>query len=181
MKARAKYELAESLGYLTTLFSRTILKRINEELPRRALPICSEKWSLLVHVWAQGGQSQRALAGKLFKDKTYMARLAADLEKAGLILRLAGQSDRREKMIFLTQQGAAVMGKATALVQGILDEATAGITAPELATCKDVLRRAQRNLDEPAATDSCKVKPKADSRPAGSAGRTRGRPAVKTT
>ncbi len=180
MKARAKYELAESLGYLTTLFSRTILKRISEELPRRAVPICSEKWSLLVHVWAQGGQSQRELAERLVKDKTYMARLAADLEKSGLILRLAGQSDRREKMIFLTKQGAAVMGKATALVQGILDEATAGITAPELATCKHVLRRAQQNLVEPADTDGFKVQPVVDSRSAGPAGRARGHSAVKT-
>lgn len=147
MKAKAKYELAESLGYLTTQFSRVILKRINDELPRRGLPICSEKWALLVHIWAQGGQSQQALAGKLFKDKTYMARLVASLIKSGLIMRLAGQSDHREKMVFLTKQGAAVMSKATALVQGLLDQAATGITAAELGTCKDVLRRAWKNLE----------------------------------
>ena len=157
MKATSKYELAESLGYLTTLFSQTILGRISHELPRHHVPICSEKWSLLVHVWAQGGQTQQALAGKLFKDKTYMTRLVAGLEKAGLILRLVGQSDRREKMVFLTKKGAAVMGKATSLVQGILDKAATGITAPELAGCKDVLRRAQKNLEHSLSSYGCKL------------------------
>lgn len=147
MKLKSKYELAESLGHLATLFSRTILKRINCELPRHAIPVCSEKWSLLVLIWAQGGQSQRRLAERLFKDKTYMARILASLEKSGLIMRLASQSDRREKMVFLTRKGAAVMNKATLVVQEILDKAGKGVAAKDLITCKEVLRRAQKNLE----------------------------------
>ena len=145
-KGRSKYSLDESLGYLTGNASRAVLKRINQELSRRGFPITSDQFLVLVHLWDQGGQPQYALVEKLFKDKTQMARLVANLESRGLITRLTGPRDARERIVFLTQQGSDMMGRIAALVQEILNLAQRGIAESDLSTCKDVLRRFHANL-----------------------------------
>ena len=48
----------------------------------------------------------------------------------------------------LTTRGKELMDRATALVAGILDAAREGIDPGELDVCRDVLRRACRNLLE---------------------------------
>jgi len=145
-KRPTKYSLDESLGYLTGNASRAVLKRINQELSRRRFPITSDQFLVLVHLWDQGGQPQYALVEKLFKDKTQMARLVASLEGLGLVTRLTGQRDAREKIVFLTKQGSDMMTKIAALVQEILDTAQRGIDERDLLICKDVLRRFHANL-----------------------------------
>jgi 6-phosphofructokinase 1 len=52
------------------------------ELSRQEIPITSEQFSVLVHVWDQNGQPQYVLVDKLYKDKTTMARLVASLEQS---------------------------------------------------------------------------------------------------
>ena len=145
-KAGGQYSLDESLGNLSTLFSRAILKRLNLELRRHGHKITSEQWVVLVHVWSHNGQSQQVLAEKLFKDKTTIARLVASVESLGLVVRKAGQSDNREKIVFLTEHGKQVMKRVTALVQGLLNIAGRGISEEEMKICKDVLRKAHKNI-----------------------------------
>jgi DNA-binding MarR family transcriptional regulator len=145
-KANKIYSLDDSLGNLSTLFSRAILKRINLELKRHGYKITSEQWVILVYVWGHNEQSQQALAEKLFKDKTTIARLVASVELLGLVVREAGQSDNREKIVFLTERGKQVMNRVTALVQTLLNEAGRGISEEEMKICKDVLRRAHKNI-----------------------------------
>ena len=123
-----------------------ILKRINQELSRNTFPITSDQFSTLIYVLNQNGQPQYALAETLNKDKTTMARVLAGLESLGLIVRRPGNSDAREKNVFLTDQGRKMMNDITDLVQGILESATEGIDPDNIEVTKDVLRKFYRNL-----------------------------------
>jgi len=145
-RTNGEYSLNESLGNLSTLFSRAILKRINLELKRQGYKITSEQWVVLVHVWGHNGQSQQVLAEKLFKDKTTIARLVASVESLGLVGRKGGRRDNREKIVFLTERGKQVTNRVTALVQRLLTEAGRGISEEDMKVCKDVLRRAHKNI-----------------------------------
>ncbi len=145
-KKTVKYTLDESLGHLASNASRAVLKRINQELARHGFPVTSEQFSVLVHVWDQNGQPQYVLVEKLHKDKTTMARLVASLESLGLLVRMPGQTDGREKIVFLTEQGKTMMSKIADLVLEILDVAQRGIDEEELRITKDVLRRFHKNL-----------------------------------
>ena len=147
------YSLETSLGHLATRFSRIVLRRLNADLADRGLGITAEHYSLLVQLWEHNGLSQGALAHKTAKDKTTMARLAATLEARGLIERLPGPADGRERLLFLTATGKAVMDEATDLAKGILADAQRGIGTDELALCRDVLRRACANLHTVPAAD----------------------------
>jgi len=101
---------------------------------------------VLVHVCSHNGQSQQVLAEKLFKDKTTIARLVASVESLGLVGRKGGRRDNREKIVFLTERGKQVTNRVTALVQRLLTEAGRGISEEDMKVCKDVLRRAHKNI-----------------------------------
>jgi len=141
-----KYSLQESLGYLAHEASGAIRKRISRELARKKYPIKAEQFAALVYIWDEDGQPQRALAEKLYRDKTTVTRLVAGIESLGFIQRMAGQEDAREKRIFLTESGKKLMARVTLLVQEILEAAEKGIDPREMRTCKDVLRRVRQNL-----------------------------------
>jgi DNA-binding MarR family transcriptional regulator len=145
-RRKSKYSLDESLGHLASNASRTVLKRINQELAQRGFPVTSEQFSVIVHVWDQNGQPQYMLTEKLFKDKTTMARLVSSLEALGLVVRMPGENDAREKNVFLTKKGRDMMPEIVDVVSEILEQGQKGISEEELQICKDVLRRFHRNL-----------------------------------
>ncbi len=143
---RSDYVLDKSLGYLAARFTRLIQRRIAAALSRHGLPLSSDQYSLLVQLWDQNGLPQGALATKTVRDKTTMARLAAGLEAAGLIVRLPSPADARERLVYLTDRGKEIMDQATGVVRELLDEAYAGIDEAHLESCRQVLRQACRNI-----------------------------------
>jgi len=140
------YRLNDSLGHLASRFSRQILRRINGEFVQRGVPITADQYSLLVLLWEHDGLPQGALAEKSAKDKTALARLAPELEAKGLLVRLPGPNDARERLLYLTDAGKSLMAEATGLAREILEAARQGIADNELEICRDVLRRACANL-----------------------------------
>jgi MarR family transcriptional regulator, organic hydroperoxide resistance regulator len=140
------YSLEDSLTHLCARFYRAMWKHINRELVREGLDITVERWPVLIHLWDNDGQSQKDIARKLFKDKTTIARLIAKLESAGIVKRETGKDDGREKRVLLTEKGRTIMDRATAMILRVDARAEQQIGELELAMCKDVLRRAHRNL-----------------------------------
>jgi MarR family transcriptional regulator, organic hydroperoxide resistance regulator len=145
-KTFPKYSLHESLGYLAYEASGAIRKQIGRELARKKYPIKAEQFAALVYIWDDDGQPQRVLAEKLYRDKTTVTRLLSGIESLGLIRRVSGQEDAREKRIFLTESGKKLMARVTQLVQEILERAEKGIDRREIKICKDVLRLVRQNL-----------------------------------
>jgi DNA-binding MarR family transcriptional regulator len=142
-----KYTLQESLGYLTYQASGSIRSRIGRELARKGYPIGAEQFAALIYVWDADGEPQRVLAEKMYRDKSTVTRLVTQLEAMGLIQRVPGKQDTRERRIFLTEQGKGLMKKVTQLVQQILQLCVKGIDQNDLDICKTVLRRVRQNLE----------------------------------
>ncbi len=141
-----KYSLEDSIAHLCARLYRAIWKQVNRELSGADLEMTVEHWPVFIHLWDQNGQTQKELARRLFKDKTTMARLIASAESAGMVERRPGVRDKREKIVYLTEKGRQIMDKATAFVTKVDVSAASGIDAGDIAICKDVLRRAHRNL-----------------------------------
>jgi DNA-binding MarR family transcriptional regulator len=141
-----KYSLEDSLAHLCARFYRAMWKQINQELSEGGLEISVEQWPVLIHLWDENGQTQKDLAGRLFKDKTTMARLVAALESGGMVRREPGPTDKREKIVFLTEKGREIMDRATGTIIKVDALAESGIDPGQLDICKDILRRVHRNL-----------------------------------
>jgi MarR family transcriptional regulator, organic hydroperoxide resistance regulator len=142
-----KYQLNDSLTHLCARFYRAMWKHISRELARGGLKVTVEQWPIMIHLWDQNGQSQKDFARKLFKDKTTIARLVAGMETAGMVTRVAGEKDKREKSVCLTEKGKEIMDKATTIIQHIDGLAKSGIEEKDMEICKDVLRRVHKNLE----------------------------------
>lgn len=142
----SRYLLKDSLGHLATQFSKAVLRRINLEFEAAGHAVTGEQWTALVHIWDAEGLTQQELGQRIVKDKTTIARLVAGLERQGYVRRRPGASDRRERLLALSERGRADMPHLAALVQGVLDKACAGIDAHELCLCRRVLARARQNL-----------------------------------
>lgn len=146
---RQPYNLDASLGYLSARFSRLLARAINAEFSARSMAITHEQYSFLVQLWQQNGLPQGVLALKSARDKTTMARLAAGLEGRKLIVRLPSPGDARERLVFLSDEGKALMEEATAIVRGVLEKCQQGLDEKELEVCRSILRRACANLCSP--------------------------------
>ena len=109
MEGLIEYAIDKSLGHLATRFSRVLLRQIDAAFAQNGLPITAQQYSFLIQLWNRNGLPQGVLAEKTARDKTTMARLAAGLESAGLIVRLPSPADSRERLVFLTDQGKELM------------------------------------------------------------------------
>ena len=75
-----------------------------------------------------------------------LGRVIDRLQKAGFVERRADPADRRVWRLYLLPQSAQVMGPVEAVAQALRKDATAGISAEELATTLSVLDRVRENL-----------------------------------
>ncbi len=101
---------------------------------------------MLYHLWKQDGISQQDLCMATFRDKPSMTRLVDNLEKAGLVKRIASKDDRRKNLIFLTGKAQELQNTCYEFAEETVEEALAGVTNDKIEVCKDVLKVVYENL-----------------------------------
>jgi len=134
----------ESLGYLVTDLAR-LFGRVFD---RRAahLDLTRVQWRALKRLAHAEGVTQVELADQLDVEPIALGRVIDRLQKAGFVERRADPADRRVWRLYLLPPSARVTGEVEALAQALRREATAGISADELATTLSVLDRVRANL-----------------------------------
>ncbi len=108
-------------------------------------------WLPLVHIArAPEAPRQKDLAASMFVDNSSVVRLLDNLEKAGLIQRKEGETDRRAKIILLTPRGKAIAEKVESVARRIEGDALAGLSNKDITTTIRVLQHVCRVLDATA-------------------------------
>ncbi|MFP5222717.1 MAG: MarR family winged helix-turn-helix transcriptional regulator [Acidobacteriota bacterium] len=136
----------QSLGYLTGVAHRALGSRLNRLFAEAGLDLTAEQWGALAMLWNRDGLTQQDLASALGLEKSSLSRLVDGLERRGYARRVPGTEDARQKQVRLTTKADSIRDRATAIVQGNLEEARRGIREAELELCRDVLRRVLANL-----------------------------------
>ena len=85
---------------------------MQSDLQSNGLDITIEQWRILFYLWKEDGINQQELAKRSKKEKSTITRQIDILEKKGLIIRRSQSSDKRNKQIFLTQQGKLIEDNA---------------------------------------------------------------------
>lgn len=102
--------------------------------------------------------SQLALAQHLGIDRTVMTYLIDDLVEAGLVERRENPRDRRQRMVVVTDAGAAAVAELCTQVRAVEDETLAGLDAREREALRGLLDRAAGATAGAAdAVDPCAV------------------------
>lgn len=92
---------------------------MQRSMRKNNVDITYEMLQIMSCLWKQERVNQQELADKTFKDKASLTYLINNLEKRGLVARQEDSSDRRNKLITVTEQGRILQKKMEPLLNEI--------------------------------------------------------------
>lgn len=141
-----QFKKGELYSFITGIASTAIARRLQKKFNAAGLNITIEQWSVLYHLWKKEGISQQELCNATYRDKPSITRLVDNLEKAGLLKRVAAENDRRINRIYLTKQAQKLQEETMAMADDTLNEALVKVPADRVDVCKEVLQIVYDNL-----------------------------------
>ncbi len=141
-----QFKRGELYSFITGKASIAIARRLQKKFNTASLNLTIEQWSVLYHLWKQEGISQQDLCKATFRDKPSITRLVDNLEKAGLVKRIAAENDRRINRIYLTKQAQKLQQESMDIAEETLNEALEGVSPEKVEICKEVLQVVYDNL-----------------------------------
>jgi DNA-binding MarR family transcriptional regulator len=142
----SSYDPEQFIGYLLASTRKQLVGRLNRTLVSESSDITFEQWTVMMRLWKRDGISQQELAICCDRDKTTLTRLLDNLEKQHYIRRVEDTSDRRNKLIYLSEKGENLRNKLWPLALEVEAEAQQGLSDEELSTFKMVLEKIRKNL-----------------------------------
>lgn len=133
-----------SVGYQLRMANRATQRHLQSRI--EAHGVTTGMWYFLRALWEEDGLTQRELSRRIgTMEPTTLTALAA-MEKAGFISRERDPQDRRKLNVLLTPKGRALQEELLPLAREVVQQATAGFTAEDLARFLGYLAAVQRNL-----------------------------------
>ena len=137
----------EVFSILTGKISSTINKALLRAFAQEDLNITTEQWSVLSCLWKEDKVTQSDLCELTRKDKPSMTRLIDNLQRSKIVVRVPHATDRRVNLIHLTQFGASLREKVSAVVQSVVDKALEEVSESEVMIARTVLNKIIESLD----------------------------------
>ena len=140
-KSKAENTLSTVIGTASRLLANRISKNLSSH------QVTAEQWGILASLWKNNGQTQQSLADISNKNKASITHLVDNLEKRKLVERKTDADDRRNKKIFLTEEGKALQESLSKIVKKTTQDAARDIDKKELKAAKKVLKKVIENLN----------------------------------
>ena len=142
-----QFKRGELYSFITGKASTALARRLQKNFKLAGIEITIEQWSVLYHLWKQDGLSQQQLCDATFRDKPSITRLVDNLEKQGLVKRMANKNDRRVNRICITPEAQKLQDQTMEVANQTLNEALAGVSNGQIEVAKEVLQRVYDNLN----------------------------------
>ena len=142
-----QFKRGELYSFITGKASTAVARRLQKNFKQSGIEITIEQWSVLYHLWKQDGLSQQQLCDATFRDKPSITRLVDNLEKLGLVKRMANKSDRRVNRICITPEAEKLQAQTMDVANQTLNEALASVTNGQIEVAKEVLQIVYDNLN----------------------------------
>lgn len=133
-----------SLGFLVMDAARLLRKRFEQEA--RHLGMTSAQLQILGRISLNEGINQSRLAALLDMEPITVCRHIDRMEVSGLVERGADQSDRRVRLLSVTEKGRALIPEMRAVAQKVLGEAQEGMSADTRGILIDAIETFVQNL-----------------------------------
>ena len=91
---------------------------IRQKFKENNVDLTSEMMQVMLQLWKKDGINQQEIANATVKDKASLTYLIDNLVRRGLVARTEDENDRRNKLIFLTEEGREL----NKMVQPWIDE-----------------------------------------------------------
>jgi len=142
-----EFRLSDSYGYLINLAAQRLKYELHQAFQAKGYDITPEQWAVLNRLWEEDGLSQVELAERTFKDKPGTTRILTLLEKKGVVVRRADESDGRVQRVFLTQIGKDLKEKLIPCAQEVLMKSGRNLSKEDVAKFKVTLNQILSNLE----------------------------------
>lgn len=142
-------------GYLLNDTARLLRRRF--EQCSREHKLTSSQWRAIAELARREGLTQVALAGKLEIEPMSVCRLLDRLEAGGFVRRLPDPSDKRAKLLYLTNRSRDLLDEMRGVALAVYEEAFAGFGEAERTQIVEALKRVNGNLS--VATQEREVEP----------------------
>lgn len=141
-------ELAREL-FLKILSTRMAFRQtIQRVLKRNKVEMTFEMLQVMHRLWLMEGVSQQFLAEKTAKDKACLTNLINNLEKKGWVIRQEDLTDKRNRLVFLTDEGRELSRLVRPLLDGIYTAITKKMTEKRVQAGINNLLKLSKILDE---------------------------------
>jgi|ERR1700761_3159964 len=141
-----KSEIAVSFGRSINELRMQFRKHMQGRIRSLDTHLTFEMLEVMMCLWRQDGVNQQVIADITLRDKSAMTYLIDNLIKRGLIVRKEDERDRRNKLIFLTEEGKQMQETLQPWVAEMYDRATINMDMASLAKGKELIEMMIRNL-----------------------------------
>jgi MarR family transcriptional regulator, organic hydroperoxide resistance regulator len=134
-----------SSGYLVRDAHRAFQRLLERRIA--AYGVTRGQWYFLRVLWMSDGLSQRELSARVGMMEPTTVIALRSMEKAGLIVRLRSDADRRKVRVLLTAKAKRLRNELLDVARTITELAEEGIAARDVAAFRRVIARMTANLD----------------------------------
>lgn len=130
---------------MTCTFSK---KAISLLLKNGGVPITVEQMGILNLLVIDDCASMNDLAKKTFTDNSAITRIIDNLQKYSMVERKSKKTDRRLKLIHITEKGKQTVAKANKIATNYVKQVTKGIDETEIANMIKTLKKIRENISD---------------------------------
>jgi DNA-binding MarR family transcriptional regulator len=146
IKNRTKTELAVEFGRSMSELRTYTRQQIQLKIKEHAINITFEMLEVMGCLWRKDGINQQEIADLTLRDKSSMTYLLDNLVKRKLVRRVEDENDRRNKLIYLTNEGNELREQLNPWVAEVYEMASQGVDVNNLQNGITLLNKMINNL-----------------------------------
>jgi DNA-binding MarR family transcriptional regulator len=145
------YDFDRSIGFMLFDTSRLMSTRFDQRA--KGLGLTRAQCHVIVHLVRQEGMNQARLAELLELEPISLARCLDRMEQAGWIERRPDPTDRRARLLYMTEKAKPVFERILEVAYQVRQEALSGLAPSERDQLLDLLQRVRGNLSEKSLSE----------------------------
>ncbi|MFY0687231.1 MAG: MarR family transcriptional regulator [Cyclobacteriaceae bacterium] len=140
--------LEDNIIYQTGRFTKHFSERLTDAFKKAGHNITSEQFAILAVLWYQDGITQQQIATAIERDKTTISRVLDSMIKRNLLRREKSESDKRSKLIRLTDHGKQLQEKLVSISGKLFMQSLEGIEDTDVKSALKVMHRLINNISK---------------------------------
>lgn len=149
MRSAESIDVQKEFAHINSQVHIAFRQFLQQKLKEHKIDLTFEMLQIMKYLWENDGTNQQEIANATLKDKASLTCLIDNLTRRDLVYRQEDASDRRNKLIFLTDQGWQLRTVVLPWVKDMYETAKADIPACEFTKTMQILRKVIANLKCP--------------------------------
>ncbi|QJD97459.1 MarR family transcriptional regulator [Mucilaginibacter robiniae] len=139
MTVATKAELCVELGKAMNEMRHRLRQHVQVKMREHNINLTFEMMEVLSCLWKKNGINQQEIAYMSLKDKSSMTYLIDNLVKRNLVTRVEDESDRRNKLIYLTEDAQNLKDTLFPWVTEMYTHAASNLQEEDIINCTQVI------------------------------------------